>query len=333
MSAWKQLLVSTLFGTLLAVTGLLQESDAASELRCLGCHPAIVRDSVVHKPVGAGQCTSCHQLVQGKHHPSEPGSATLQEKGEKLCYKCHNNMATKKFVHGPVASGDCLACHEAHKSPNRKLLKGTGADFCFMCHENKFQFKYGHAPVMEGDCLACHDPHQSDNKMLARKAGSKLCFDCHDKDIAKGKSVHGPVASGDCLACHKVHGSPFRKMLKKDFPEPFYMPYNPANFAFCFDCHNPELAKDKRTDTITGFRNGDRNLHQLHINKQDKGRSCKSCHDPHAAKQDRLIKEKVPGFGKWDIPIFFTRTVTGGTCVVGCHKPKSYDRHRPVVNP
>ena len=41
MSARKQLLVSALFGMLLAVVGPLQESDAASELRCLGCHPAL----------------------------------------------------------------------------------------------------------------------------------------------------------------------------------------------------------------------------------------------------------------------------------------------------
>jgi predicted CXXCH cytochrome family protein len=333
MSAWKRLSVPALLGVLLACVAPSEKSEAASDLRCLGCHPAIVRDSVVHKPVGGGECVSCHLMVQGKMHPSEKGSATLQEKGEKLCYMCHDNLAGKKFVHGPVASGECQACHEVHKSPNPKLLKGTGADFCFMCHENKFQFKYGHAPVVQGDCLACHDPHQSDSKMMVRKPGSKLCFDCHDSAIAKGKSVHGPVATGDCLGCHMVHGSPYRHMLKRDNPDLYYMPYSPSHYSFCFDCHNRELAKDKRTDTLTGFRNGDRNLHELHVNKPDKGRTCKTCHEPHNSVQGRLLKKSIPGFGKWDIPMFFTGTTTGGTCVVGCHKPKSYDRLRPVINP
>ncbi|MDK2793350.1 MAG: hypothetical protein PWQ25_2213, partial [Deferribacteres bacterium] len=32
----------------------------------------------------------------------------------------------------------------------------------------------------------------------------------------------------------------------------------------------------------------------------------------------------------WELPINFTKTKTGGSCVVGCHKPKEYDRLNPV---
>jgi len=66
-------------------------------------------------------------------------------------------------------------------------------------------------------------------------------------------------------------------------------------------------------------------------NKGDRGRSCKACHDPHKAEQPRLVMPEVPGFGTWSIPMFFTVTSNGGTCVVGCHKPKTYDRIEPVI--
>jgi hypothetical protein len=33
----------------------------------------------------------------------------------------------------------------------------------------------------------------------------------------------------------------------------------------------------------------------------------------------------------WSYPINFTEAENGGTCVVGCHKPKDYDRLNPVV--
>lgn len=335
MFARMRILVSAAVGVAFMVCGGFPATSRAAELKCTGCHSAMLRDKVVHNPVASGDCTMCHQAAAGKSHPVDKGSMTLQDQPPKLCYMCHDSMAAKKFVHGPVASGDCLACHDPHKSPNKKLLRApAGAPLCFMCHdESKFKAKFPHEPVASGDCLDCHDPHQSDYKMMVRKPGSKLCFDCHDESLAKGKSVHPPVAQGKCLDCHMIHGSPYRKMLKKNFPEQFYLPYDPANYALCFGCHNPDIATDKRTDTLTGFRNGDLNLHYVHVHKVEKGRSCKVCHDPHASSQDRLIKTSVPGFGKWDIPIKYTKTPNGGTCVVGCHKPKSYDRIHPVVNP
>jgi len=37
-------------------------------------------------------------------------------------------------------------------------------------------------------------------------------------------------------------------------------------------------------------------------------------------------------FGAWRIPIDYTATETGGTCMTGCHRPYRYDRVEPVVN-
>jgi predicted CXXCH cytochrome family protein len=208
---------------------------------------------------------------------------------------------------------------------------------CLKCHDVMRRDKFVHNPVADGECVSCHQPvagkkHPGEKGAVTLIAqGARLCFGCHDPDIVEGESVHPPVAAGDCLGCHQPHGSRFPKLLKREFPEEFYLPYSPDNFALCFECHSREMVEDRRTDTLTGFRNGDRNLHYLHVNRLDKGRSCKVCHEPHASSQAKLIKVKVSGFGKWEIPIIYTRKATGGTCVVGCHKPRSYDRVRPAI--
>jgi len=319
--------------TLLLTAAVLCVPCEASAAGCAtACHARLWREQVVHAPVKSGECTSCHNPT-GPSHPATKKAFTFTGDGAKLCYGCHDNMAAKKFVHGPVASGDCLACHDPHQSANRALLKEEGAALCLMCHNLKLDKKFKHGPVAGGICTPCHDPHQSNNRHLLKNAMPNLCYMCHSNIAAivqDAKYLHGPVQDGDCMACHTPHASDYEQMLIKSFPKEFYLPYSPDNFALCFECHNKELPQDARTDQATGFRNGNFNLHYLHVNKQEKGRSCKVCHGPHGADQPKLIQEKVPGFGKWDIPIRYTVIDNGGTCVVGCHKPKTYDRMNPV---
>ena len=78
------------------------------------------------------------------------------------------------------------------------------------------------------------------------------------------------------------------------------------------------------------FRNGERNLHFLHVNRE-KGRSCRACHDEHASNQPKHIRESVP-FGRWTMHTQYTKTETGGGCTTGCHRPYSYDRDNPKTN-
>jgi predicted CXXCH cytochrome family protein len=163
-----------------------------------------------------------------------------------------------------------------------------------------------------------------------------MCFDCHDAmqaTIAEARYQHEPVKAGECASCHNPHGSSNSRLLVASYPEEFYAPYRGENFALCYTCHEQSAMEYARTSEATGFRNGDRNLHFVHVNKADKGRVCKACHGVHGADQPRLIQSAIPGFGKWEIPITYTQTKTGGGCVVGCHKPKTYDRVRAVVSP
>lgn len=133
--------------------------------------------------------------------------------------------------------------------------------------------------------------------------------------------------------CHDPHGANGVKLLTKYRPlsENEWVLYGGSSVTlFCMDCHGREFVLADETDRVTAFRNGTQNLHALHVSKK-KGRSCKACHDTHAANQPFHIRPNVAfGTAGWKLPITFTRTPTGGACVVGCHKAESYDRVHPA---
>ena len=81
----------------------------------------------------------------------------------------------------------------------------------------------------------------------------------------------------------------------------------------------------KRTRTLTNFRDGNWNLHYLHVNKARRGRTCRACHELHASPDPLHIRERIQ-YGKWLMPIHFEKTEMGGSCHPGCHSIKLYDR-------
>ena len=320
---------------LIVSLGLGRPADAIVNENC-GCHSRIMEEKKFpHLPVREGKCALCHK-PSGKKHPRFKKEAFIFTDNGKsgLCNECHSRKDSMKFVHGPVAKGDCLLCHDVHQSDNKAQLKVPLDQLCYLCHPKPtFDRIFPHAPISGGNCTGCHDPHQSDVKYMLKGDKSILCFLCHQQTKFTGTSAHKPVAEGKCDDCHTTHGTNLPHLLKQNFPEPFYLPFEKSNYALCFSCHNNQLADEQRTDTLTNFRNGYINLHFIHVNKAGKGRSCKTCHDPHASSQYRLISSKISGFGKWSIPIRYLKTDTGGTCVVGCHKHKTYNRIEPVINP
>ncbi|UCF31780.1 MAG: cytochrome C [bacterium] len=362
-----------------AVKGDFKLPAEGKEL-CYLCHEPKDAGAVVHGPIAKGGCIPCHDP-----HQSNTEKQLKKETTSQLCFDCHeNNKTTKKVVHGPVAAGDCNICHNPHSSDFKGLVELEGSDLCFLCHldrQAQFELRYKHQPAAES-CAKCHNPHATDYSYMLLAEGEALCFTCHKemdqhlkdsqvkhsaleqkictvchtahasdyprqlkssaKDICytchkdlglqvrKASRIHGPVQQDDCYACHDPHGSANTKILKKRFPAQFYMPYATENYAICFDCHNRDIALDRFTTTLTGFRNGDQNMHYLHVNRE-KGRSCKACHEVHAGEQAKHIRKEVP-FGKmWMLPVNYTQTKNGGSCNVGCHKPKEYDRVKPVT--
>ena len=76
----------------------------------------------------------------------------------------------------------------------------------------------------------------------------------------------------------------------------------------------------------TGFADGKRNLHALHV-QAGRGRRCLPCHDPHAARQPKLLRERIPARREAQIAQEFRGEPKGGWCKTGCHAPKSYRRY------
>lgn len=326
------LLAAILLGIAAVLLIVKDDSAIAAASENCGCHPHKAEKRFVHVPVSNYECSQCHK-PSGQNHPKYKKEAfILTDKGKAgLCNECHERKNLKKYVHAPVVSGDCLECHDVHQSDNKYQLVEPATALCYKCHK-KADHPFPHLPVAEGKCVSCHDPHQSDMKFMLKAEPATLCTGCHAKKGFVGKSVHAPVAKGECLACHAPHGGLNRGLLKMKVSDSMYQPFDKSSYELCFSCHANTIADNQRTDSETNFRNGMFNLHFVHVNKVDKGRSCRVCHDPHASNQGRLISNKKAGFGRWRIPISYTQTSVGGTCIAGCHKPKSYNRIDPVDN-
>ena len=143
-------------------------------------------------------------------------------------------------------------------------------------------------------------------------------------DRRKFAYKHEPVGEGDCSTCHDPHGSDFTSILLAMYPPRFYSEFKEENYELCFQCHDASLVETKETSEATNFRDGTRNLHYVHVDLK-KGRTCRACHEVHAGKNKKLVREHVP-FGKWSLPLNFKKTTTGGSCTPGCHKPYTYNR-------
>ncbi len=321
---------------------------------CLGCH-----SNVGHPGVASGASSAVSDsprvLASGDHAVADaslPASAPPTAGATPPVADPRPTPAEAMTVHKPF-EGECTQCHEQHASKEPSLLKQSVGELCTSCHEPIAKQIAGanvkHSAVsVDRACLNCHAPHTSIDSKLLRSVSTKLCLECHNKPIkkadgkmiesvakmsAKGQQLHGPVKEGDCSSCHEVHGGAHRALLIKPYSETFYQPFDNDAYALCFSCHKRELATEQSTTTMTGFRNGDQNLHYVHVIAQgEAGRSCRVCHDTHSAINDRQVRETTK-FGEWDIPLRFTKLETGGSCAAGCHQARTYDRIKAVPKP
>ena len=276
------------------------------------------------------------------------------ETDKKTCKDCHSVLIEKKVVHA-VAADDCESCHTANENEHPKqgvkgfdLVEKVPA-LCFMCHNMQAAIDSAmvvHKVVNDAKgCLNCHSAHASDQEKLLTKDQKELCLSCHNKTIKtedktlanigqflkKGNMVHGVIESDGCTVCHNPHASEESLLLKGRFPAGQYTSAKPENFELCFTCHDQELLTAKTSTTATQFRNGEHNLHYLHINGE-KGRNCNVCHNVHGSINDKMLIERDanlclkchaqtgdPGtitIGDVDHETFLSR----GTCFsAGCH--------------
>ncbi len=314
---------------------LRSEDDAGTCGRCHRRSP----DAHDHAPHAAGECITCHEPHQSDHR------GLLVESGNALCARCHadvsDRLSTLSRVHGPAAA-DCTLCHHPHGSGIDMLLHREPTSLCLTCHDAVRERidldPHVHGIIRTEDgCAGCHDPHASHTPGLLRAEAAKSCLECHGGDspgtlahsIRSGRFKHGPVVEGECYACHVPHSSRHPHLLRAAFPEEFYRDYSEEDYALCYGCHPPALVQVERTTTLTGFRDGDRNLHYVHVAGR-LGRTCRACHEVHASDLPFHMRESVPyGPNDWELPINFEKTPTGGSCAPGCHLEMAYDNTRP----
>jgi predicted CXXCH cytochrome family protein len=322
---------------------LLEQGSAL----CFNCHDeALVSKKYVHGPAAVGGCVACHEPHTADYEKN------LRAKGPALCFMCHTDHAAAfqqaKVKHKPVAE-DCTNCHDPHSAAKQFLLSYEAPTLCLNCHKEKKKWvdnaSVKHGALMIGkSCLNCHEPHVSNIAKRLSMAPMELCLSCHDQEVEtpegmiltnmkkllrENRDHHGPIRQKDCSGCHNPHGSGNFRILRKPYPSAFYMPYRTENYDLCFKCHEKAIIQNPETTKLTNYRNGNVNLHFKHVNKPEKGRTCRACHETHASNNPKHIRTSVP-FGTWELPINYQKTKTGGSCMPGCHKLRKYDRVNKV---
>lgn len=322
------------------------------EQLCAGCH-VDTRSGVrvAHHAEMTGGCLACHDPHASRNQK------LLIEEGRDLCLGCHVlvdlQIELLHVAHQP-AQRDCLICHDPHATDVPGMLVKDPERLCTGCHEEVRhtidESSSQHAVVTnERACLNCHDPHASDHSRLLKQETMALCFECHDRtqeregggvvmgikrEIDQGRSVHGPVANGDCVTCHQIHGGQHDRLLRAEYATGAYEAFDDQAYSLCFECHDRSLAEHETATAVTSFRNGDRNLHHVHVAQEERGRTCHVCHDPHAGVSAHHIRGSVPfGPSGWELPIAWSMTENGGFCTAACHGTLEYDRVQPVEYP
>ncbi len=321
----------------------LLEADSMKDL-CFTCHDdSILASKWMHAPVELGGCEVCHNPHESDHR------SLLRESPTTLCLQCHSDIDAafreNRYTH-MSAREDCTNCHDSHGAEREFFLKDNIPQLCFDCHgdiEEAAASGIVRHKVITKDwsCLNCHTPHASKFSSLLKQDTAKICNSCHTAvintptgkikgigaQVAASPHIHPPVDDGECGSCHNPHGSKHFRLLKEQYPESYFVPFSEETYALCFICHDQEFLTVSKTETLTEFRNGTRNLHFWHVTKMNN--QCSFCHDVHASFLENLIKE-TSRVGLQETPINFEKTKSGGSCNPGCHDTLAYDRENPV---
>lgn len=308
---------------------------------CLNCHKETNAKQLVHVP-SEESCKNCHSAT-GKPHPQKGVKGfQLVEPVPELCYSCHDVLNNKTQIHKPLKKGECLTCHEVHSSDESKLKKAALPGLCYVCHKEYQQMidtaHSRHGIIKSGQsCVNCHSPHQSNQPKILKMPEKDLCLQCHNKplnldgstissikaELERNKYTHSAIASAGCVGCHNPHATQQQRLLKEPFNSATYINGRSGkSIGLCFTCHDAGLLE--KGNSLTGFRNREVNLHNVHVYK-DKGRNCTNCHGIHSGPNPYLIQNTIP-FGKWNMPLMYTKTELGGKCITACHKPQTYNR-------
>ncbi len=110
-----------------------------------------------HRPFQEGKCDPCHRR-------SSSGDSLTDAA---VCYGCHEvRTVLFPYVHGPVAAGSCLICHDPHGSSVPGLCRVPPEEMCLPCHDQLSTAE--HTSSRTKVCTMCHHPHYSMNRRFLR---------------------------------------------------------------------------------------------------------------------------------------------------------------------
>lgn len=116
-----------------------------------------------HPDFAVRNCSKCHNQSSANY---------LNTKRDKICFTCHDSSDFQgRYLHGPMAVSDCLACHLPHESKYQHLLRAESAKLCFECHlREDIAANEVHEDVdlEQGMCTECHSPHSSEDRLFLK---------------------------------------------------------------------------------------------------------------------------------------------------------------------
>jgi predicted CXXCH cytochrome family protein len=139
----------------------------------------------VHGPKASGECFYCHDTARSQsfRRMKEGGvpdlgkikPGRLIDDLEVLCIQCHTSKSAEiqyvqnMWVHGPVSTGNCTACHDYHQTKfNYMLFTDDSRDLCMQCHKEGFMIQ-SESHKNKKQCISCHNPHIGADRLLLRK--------------------------------------------------------------------------------------------------------------------------------------------------------------------
>jgi len=216
-----------------------------SDTRCVKCHSRkrektledgdvmslrVAKEEYANSVHGEIGCTSCHEALANKKHPSREPIASRREHSLALnqsCRNCHaeNFEQYEHSIHASlVAQGDqsapvCTDCHSAHAVESMAVYQPVTGLPCKNCHENIFdayaQSVHGGARakgnvireshIQAPICADCHQAHGT-TAVAANDYLQSTCLDCHEgaslahKEWLPNAGLHLDVVS--CAVCH-----------------------------------------------------------------------------------------------------------------------------------
>ena len=139
----------------------------------------------VHEP--RKDCSICHGERKQRSFSSQ---TYLTAPVPKLCYNCHTDYTVSAlFVHGPVAVGQCLFCHNPHKSKIEHLLIAPEPGLCYQCHDiDTIELMAAHLLKQLSTCTDCHNAHASSTKGLLKGSLSETNNGSGGANVVKATS-------------------------------------------------------------------------------------------------------------------------------------------------